>query len=144
VKFKLYVLFIILIIAALNNCIAQATSSDNLIGPSYLLLHSRAENTEAYCLDGKDNDKDRYIDCEDFGCIGTDACGEHSELGCSDGLDNDKDSYIDCEDFGCIGTDACGEHSELGCSDGLDNDKDSYIDCEDFGCSGTDACPIGP
>lgn len=108
------------------------------------------ENTDAACSDGIDNDADSYVDCDDFNCIGTVACGatitpENTEAACADGIDNDADSYVDCNDYNCSGTVACGvtvtlENTAAACSDSIDNDGDSYIDCDDFNCRGTVAC----
>ena len=66
----------------------------------------------ALCSDGKSNDGDDYIDCDDFDCNGTEVCGgagepENTDEACSDGIDNDKDTYVDCKDFDCTDTDYC-------------------------------------
>ena len=54
------------------------------------------------CVDGKDNDCDALVDCEDSPC--DDTC---MEADCSDGLDNDADSWTDCMDDDCWGLGLC-------------------------------------
>jgi len=56
---------------------------------------------ETDCFDGKDNDRDGLIDCEDGDCF-TD-CAED----CSDGADNDADGLIDCADDDCLAQSPC-------------------------------------
>ena len=106
-RFKFYLLFLLFNLVVLNSGTVLGASKDIFVGPLMLLLCPKYENTEVLCSDEKDNDKDSFIDCNDFDCTDTDVCGEHSEAGCSDGLDNDKDGFFDCDDFGCDGTDAC-------------------------------------
>ena len=59
------------------------------------------------------NDGDTYIDCDDFDCGGTLACGgtgisEDTEEKCSDEISNDGDAYVDCDDFDGDDTLVCG------------------------------------
>ncbi len=67
-----------------------------------------AEDTDAACSDGVDNDWDGYVDCDDFDCSmnpDVDVCAsagpENNNAACDDGTDNDGDGYIDCDDFDC-------------------------------------------
>ena len=57
------------------------------------------------CNDGKDNDGNGLIDCEDPACALLQVCTlpPESETNCSDGLDEDGDSLVDCDDLDCIG-----------------------------------------
>ena len=66
------------------------------------------ENTFERCTDGADNDGNRYIDCNDFGCTRSqnqailDYCAERMENTlerCGDGIDNDDNGFVDCNDF---------------------------------------------
>lgn len=52
------------------------------------------------CSDGRDDDCDALVDCEDGDCAGVGTCGE---VTCDDGLDDDADGLIDCEDDDCWG-----------------------------------------
>ncbi len=90
------------------------------------------------CDDGKDNDGDTYVDCEDPDCVQTPSVTvchrpENTTALCHDGQDNDGDGKTDCEDLDCQLT-GCFEGDDASCSDGVDNDDDGYADCEDFGC----------
>lgn len=57
------------------------------------------EDSEELCMDGKDNDEDGLIDCQDDGCGSF--CSEDNMTTCNDGIDNDSDGLIDCEDDDC-------------------------------------------
>jgi hypothetical protein len=72
---------------------------------------------EVACGDGKDNDCDGFIDCQDPGC-NTLACSSTGKL-CAG---------TTCA---CPGPEAAGETT---CGDGLDNDCDGLIDCADPDC----------
>lgn len=89
------------------------------------------ENTIATCMDGLDNDRDTYIDCNDFGCCDLVSCPGTSSCGMRDG-------GVDAST-----TDAGGASSEsttLACTDGVDNDGDMYTDCDDFNCCDVVTC----
>ncbi len=72
-----------------------------------------AENSEALCSDGIDNDCNGYADCRDNSCRGTGSTParavcrvctpqpENTAAACSDGIDNDCDGYVDCDDWDC-------------------------------------------
>ena len=63
-----------------------------------------SENTQVTCTDGQDNDRDRYIDCQDFDCAAVPDCAavlENTNENCADQLDNDGDGYVDCADYSC-------------------------------------------
>ena len=75
---------------------------------------SSPENTNAACSDGVDNDRDGYVDCNDFSCSRNPALTvcpsdggvptpspENTNATCRDGVDNDRDGYVDCNDFDC-------------------------------------------
>ncbi len=108
------------------------------------------------CGDGKDNDHNGLIDCEDPYCT------ECYQNGCMDGLDNDGDNLVDCKDPDCNGrpghfaseneitgdfelveevitvntngqillaseVSLCEYGQELTCNDGFDNDGDALL-----------------
>jgi hypothetical protein len=64
-----------------------------------------AENSNALCGDGLDNDGDGFVDCLDNECWanGLTVCikTEVTNATCSDGIDNDGDGFSDCDDYGC-------------------------------------------
>lgn len=91
-----------------------------------------AEETNASCSDGIDNDDDGHVDCDDFGCSRNPAvtvCSappEDTIALCSDGIDNDGDGYVDCDDYDCSLSEvfdicdvpSCDPVLQSGCPDG--------------------------
>ena len=100
------------------------------------------------CQDGKDNDEDGKIDCEDEGCKGYVFCQtvtktENTAVDCNDQNDNDDDGKTDCDDEDCQGFVFCAskvENTAVLCQDGLDTDEDGKTDCEDTDCQGFTFC----
>jgi len=86
--------------------------------------------TEQYCSNGKDDDKDGYIDCIDKDCKNDLHCSK-KEL-CTNKVDDDGDSLIDCSDADCSINPLCGGKED--CTDNKDNDGDGLIDCKDPVC----------
>ncbi|MBN2695061.1 endonuclease [bacterium] len=114
-----------------HNCVTESTD---------------AENSDATCSDGIDNDNNGHTDCEDWGCTRNSAvtvCGdqENTDQKCSDGIDNDNNGFKDCADFSCSKNSAitvCGSEAEdtpEKCNDYIDNDNNGFVDCEDYACS---------
>ena len=56
---------------------------------------------EVACADGRDDDADGLVDCEDGECFA--ACTER----CDDGVDDDGDGDVDCRDEDCWGRSTC-------------------------------------
>ncbi|MCC6873295.1 MAG: hypothetical protein IT378_03220 [Sandaracinaceae bacterium] len=106
------------------------------------------EVDELGCSDGRDNDLDNRVDCQDEDCLMRGHCGEQVPLApifehedvaplCIDGVDNDDDGQFDCGDPGCqdIRELCClAEFDDATCSDGFDNDGNGFADCADFSC----------
>ena len=91
---------------------------------------------ELYCTDGKDDDTDGMVDCEDPSCWGSLTClFEHD---CDNGSDDDDDGAIDCADDDCAQHPDC--YIEDACDDGVDDEGDGLTDCEDDDCEFTPAC----
>ena len=91
---------------------------------------SGAENTVELCSDGKDNDGDKYIDCEDKDCCSLVDCKQSAPT-----------SY--CAKQGTGGTGGSSgvkENTVELCTDKKDNDGDKYIDCNDFDCCAVVDC----
>ena len=100
------------------------------------------ETGDVMCSDGKDNDGDDLIDCDDPNCFGSGECIR--EFDCDDGKDNDLDGEEDCKDEDCYYTPECYivdvENTYEDCTDKLDNDNDGRVDCNDTGCSKFEHC----
>ncbi|UCF37304.1 MAG: hypothetical protein JSU96_00025, partial [Acidobacteriota bacterium] len=68
------------------------------------------------CDNGRDDDRDGYVDCDDADCSQSPACAGGcvpTAETCGDGVDNDCDGVTDCADGDCAGDVACAE--ELRC-----------------------------
>ncbi len=113
------------------------------------------EDNDVWCQDGRDNDGDEAIDCDDPDCTLTSPCDdlpdENTDEMCSDGIDNDQDGQPDCQDQDCRRLPICRgdvnppEGSANACADGEDNDGDGLADCDDLGCRFVARCqPPGP
>lgn len=106
------------------------------------------ERNEITCADGRDNDQDGRIDCEDTDCLMRGFCGEQIPLvprfepentpeTCTDGIDNDEDGQFDCGDRDCQAImELCcsGETDNISCSNRIDDDGNGFADCTDFSC----------
>jgi hypothetical protein len=103
------------------------------------------------CDDGRDNDGDRLIDCDDPDCDDDPFCFcvPEPELGtraCADGRDNDCDGLTDCDD-----EEDCAVMAEFGeCCDGRDDNGNGFVDelachcLSDRDCLGAiDVCYLG-
>lgn len=133
-------------------CHTQGTTLNP--GPGATVCPAK-ENNNYVCSDGKDNDGNGFIDCEDNSCRGTSVCctskGTEDTLeACSDGIDNDCNGYIDCGDYSCSRSKnpeivkycqaincPAGISDEITleeCSDGIDNNCNGYVDCQDNSC----------
>jgi hypothetical protein len=132
-----------------------------------------AQAAETNCNDGKDNDCDGLIDCQETacntmgcgtngkvcqgttcGCSGNGGTAQAAETLCNDGKDNDCDGLIDCQEAACNGQ-SCGANGlvcqgtscacagnggspqavESLCGDAHDNDCDGVNDCFDSSCA---------
>ena len=121
-----------------------------------IIGNNATENNNYVCADGKDNDGDGFVDCNDNSCKQLSVCciktgDENTVEACSDGIDNDCNGYIDCKDYSCskaadaavkaycasvnCPTGVSPEDTPEACSDGIDNDCNGYIDCGDYSCT---------
>jgi hypothetical protein len=80
------------------------------------------EGVETTCYDGRDNDCDGLVDCQDPSCA-TLSCGSNDRT-CSLGA------------CACSGGGGAAQAAESLCSDGRDNDCDGLADCRDMQCGG--------
>ncbi|MBX2815194.1 MAG: T9SS type A sorting domain-containing protein [Saprospiraceae bacterium] len=83
---------------------------------------------ETNCGDGKDNDGDGKIDCEDGDCFNSNDC--KVEI-CDNGIDDDGDGWIDCSDSECFALAGCVEI----CDNGIDDNGNGLVDGKDPQCS---------
>jgi hypothetical protein len=85
------------------------------------------EDTAELCSDGKDNDGNSFIDCNDFGCCPLVDCKTVA-----------PDSTCATKGSGGSGGSGGGpgtpENTVALCGDGQDNDGDKFKDCDDFDC----------
>jgi hypothetical protein len=88
------------------------------------------ENTVEACSDGKDNDGDKYTDCNDFDCCALIDCKTTAP----------DSSCAKKGSGGSGGSSGVKENTVELCSDKLDNDGDKYIDCDDFDCCAVVDC----
>jgi len=113
---------------------------------------SKGGDTKEICDNGKDDNGDGKIDCDDSDCAEFPGCLSAAyaapvEKDCRDGLDNDGDGKVDCDDSDCVGLPECqvvgpayAAPVEADCEDGKDNDGDGDIDCADSDCYNDPAC----
>ena len=136
-----------------NSCVAQSaqqgTGAESLTfvtpsGGSYLIVDSKdAAGTfqldvhcgadVEVCDNGRDDDADGVIDCDDPDCKGDPACSQQEQEICDNGRDDDADGVADCEDSDCKGDPAC-TGGEI-CDNKQDDDSDGLIDCADPDCA---------
>lgn len=90
------------------------------------------EETGTICHDGRDNDCDGVVDCDELSCCRRAPCGGFLG-GCRDGLCGANEDPCNCP---CD----CGLPTavEQNCTDNKDNDCDGQIDCNDPDCLGLD------
>jgi len=134
-------------------------------GTDGMYLDIPAENGDAQCTDGKDNDLNGKTDCADTLCSARMVCttSELNWLGgsltqqytaCHNGLDDNSNGKTDCTtDLSCQSADACKLETAFtnGCADGLDNNGDGKADCTGVGplpaapeCAADPACAPPP
>ena len=109
-----------------------------LIGPGQLLadcgggLDSACDPT--VCMDGRDNDNDGSIDCEDLDCATF--CPDN----CGNGVCEpaSRESTCDCE-IDC-GRRRAEEGARGSCFNGIDDDCNGVFDCKDPGCASDPGC----
>ncbi len=118
---------------------SKAQSLSLIAGQSLTIEFVLPDLPMEVCNDGKDNDSNGYVDCDDLACAGTAACRNPLEI-CGDGLDNDANGLVDCSDLACMERVDCPQPSIEICDDGVDNDSNNLTDCEDSACSALAYC----
>lgn len=82
------------------------------------------------CHNGRDDDRDGPIDCDDDECAAE--CIEASAVACSNSIDDDADGDTNCADDDCDGF--CPESSFEACGNSRDDDGDGRSDLGDAEC----------
>ena len=93
--------------------------------------HERA----ATCANGRDDDFDGDVDCDDGDCRDEEPCRgspEADPTACQNRVDDDRDGRVDCDDDDCRGH--CPETTPTSCGNSVDDDGDGAVDREDLGC----------
>ncbi|MCA9610729.1 MAG: putative metal-binding motif-containing protein, partial [Myxococcales bacterium] len=97
------------------------------------------------CTNGRDDDCNGRVDCEDVACLANPACGcvPTPEL-CADAVDNDCDGFVDCADPECAMDPVCvGCLARERCRTVADDDCDGLVNCADPDCFANPVC-MGP
>ena len=93
------------------------------------------------CNNGKDDNCNKRVDCEDPGCFGDRACIKPGVEICNNAVDDDADGLIDCADPDCAGSPACRPVMGMEiCNNGRDDNGDGLTDCSDPQCTMFPAC----
>jgi hypothetical protein len=93
------------------------------------------------CTNGKDDNCNGAIDCQDSTCAGDVACSKPGQEVCNNGLDDDDDRLVDCADPDCKNNRLCipTMGTEI-CNNGIDDNLDKLTDCGDPQCTKFPAC----
>jgi len=89
----------------------------------------------ATCANGRDDDFDGDVDCDDRDCREVEPCRgspEADPTACDNHVDDDRDGRVDCDDDDCRGH--CPETEPRSCDNGVDDDGDGAVDRADLGC----------
>jgi hypothetical protein len=93
------------------------------------------------CSNGKDDNCNGLVDCNDLLCMGDIKCSKPGQEICNNNLDDDDDGKVDCADTECMGNRAC--VPTMGpeiCDNGKDDNNDSRVDCADPQCTKFPGC----
>ncbi len=120
--------------AAWCNPEAKTSASDFSDG-DYTLSFTPGDPLTSGCVEicdnGKDDEGDLLIDCDDDDCIGDPSCPEE----CTNNIDDDDDLLIDCDDDDCWDEPQCCDDDQ----DGFTDDACGGKDCDDRRFDLTDA-----
>ena len=92
------------------------------------------------CDNGKDDNCNNRVDCQDPGRFGDRACIKPGVEICNNGVDDDFDGLIDCADPDCAGSPACRPVMGMEICNGKDDNGDGLVDCSDPQCTMFPAC----
>jgi len=127
-----------------KGCVNGACLSSTDINPSLAAycaerVTDTCTPTTEICNDGKDNDCDTKIDCNDPNCANNPRCIVQT---CGDGdCDERNEDCETCPEDCGICPPVC-DNTETLCNDGKDNDCDGSTDCEDTDCSNYFNCIV--
>jgi hypothetical protein len=93
------------------------------------------------CTNGKDDNCNGAIDCQDTTCQGDIVCSKPGQEVCNNGLDDDDDKLVDCADPDCKNNRVCipTMGTEI-CNNGIDDNFDKLTDCGDPQCTKFPGC----
>lgn len=115
--------------------LAIKPSSEGFGGTVQLEMSLEDGTVEHRCDDGKDNNGNGLIDCDDPDCSEWPDCIVED---CENGIDDNGNGLTDCEDPDCFHFPAC-LPPEI-CDNGVDDNENGFTDCEDTDCMGTPWC----
>ncbi|HIJ14065.1 TPA: S8 family serine peptidase, partial [Candidatus Woesearchaeota archaeon] len=125
-----------------KGCVNGACLSSTDINPSLAAycaerVTDTCTPTTEICNDGKDNDCDTKIDCQDTNCANNLRCIVQT---CGDGdCDERNEDCETCPEDCGICPPVC-DNTETLCNDGKDNDCDGSMDCSDDDCANKPSC----
>lgn len=139
-----------------NDCIYSTcvngvcTISSTCTTSSSICLETTSNNN---CADGRDNDADNFIDCQDSGCSTASNCVSPQGCGmfCSTttttnpngtvvGPTSCQSTALTCQNNKCYSSNCQESGSANNCNDNIDNDFDNTIDCSDTSCATANNC----
>ena len=108
----------------------------------------KPESVGSRCTNGKDDDCDGLVDCDDVDdCGGNPSCSggcETTETSCVDGVDNDCNGDTDCGDAACIADPACpASCNNNGACESGENCSSCFNDCPPGDSCGNGICEPG-
>ncbi len=92
------------------------------------------------CDNGRDDDCNGLVDCEDTACQSQPSCFTRKKESCDNGIDDDGNGLVDCKDPACLGDPACFVPGHEICNNNLDDDDDGLVDCADSDCTADPVC----
>lgn len=93
-----------------------------------------AETKSEICDNGKDDNGNGKVDCDDPDCTTATACMKEI---CNNGIDDNGNGKVDCNDPDCTGAIQCVPED---CNNGIDDNDDGNIDCDDPQCRLVQKC----
>jgi hypothetical protein len=93
------------------------------------------------CGNGKDDNCNGLVDCQDPLCMGDSKCTQPGKEVCNNNLDDNDNGKIDCADPECMGNISCKPQMGMEtCDNGKDDNNDRLVDCADPQCTKFPAC----
>ncbi len=121
-----------------EQCISTSYSTSVVDHYDFLrsVVPSLPEDVLEDCQNGRDDDGDTQVDCDDVDCRDVSVCQKEN---CNNKIDDNDNGKIDCQDLACVDEPHCREVQEI-CDNGVDDDHNGQIDCVDPACETTALC----